>query len=249
MNKPVILISGANSYIGSKLAQFFVEDGYSVLLLVHNSQHNIQHLLESKDHVFVTQCDLSNWEETNSAVQKLISESNLIPDALIHTATVRSKESLPLVDTDPIHWAEIIHTNVISAYHIIKAVLPMMQKQKQGRIVLFGSDVSRSGLAMGTAYSASKSAISNLAKSLSLELADTGILINTVSPGPVETDNEHFDLQYQEFRKSYFQKQLLLIPLKRHAQISDIYPLCKFLVSESNSYITGEEIFLTGGKH
>ncbi len=248
MNKHVVLITGANSNIGSKLAESFLEDGFSVLLLVHKNQEKIQHLKKHVNKVFITACDLSNWEETNAAVQQLIIESELKPYALIHTATVRSNDSLSLVESESLKWTDVLQTNVVSAYHILKAVLPYMVEQHEGRIVLFGSDVSRSGLAYGTAYSASKSAIANLSKSLALELADSGVLVNTLSPGPVLTDDRQFDLEYREFRRDYFQKQLSKIPLNRYVNISDIYHLCKFLVSEYNSYLTGDEIFLTGGK-
>jgi NAD(P)-dependent dehydrogenase (short-subunit alcohol dehydrogenase family) len=248
MNSKVILISGANSNIGSKLAENYLDDGFSVLLLVHKNQERIEHLKSLSKRVYVASCDLSDWKSTTTSVQQIIAEATLLPYALIHTATIRSNDSLSLVESDPVKWADIIQTNILVAYHIVKAVLPYMLEQHEGRIVLFGSEVSRSGLAFGTAYAASKSAISNMTKSLALELADSGILVNTLSPGPVQTDDQQFEPKYREFRKEYFTKQLSKIALNRFVTISDIYPLCKFLSSEQNSYLTGEEIFLAGGK-
>jgi 3alpha(or 20beta)-hydroxysteroid dehydrogenase len=198
--------------------------------------------------VFVEKCDLTDWKDTEKTIASLISGSSLIPYALIHTATVRSHPSLPLVDSDPLEWSNIIRTNTMSAFHLLKAVLPYMYQQNEGRILLFGSAVSRSGLAKGSAYAASKAAMSNLCKSLALELENSGILINTLSPGPVQTSNEQFADEYRAFRQDYFEKQEQLIPIHRVAQVSDIYPICKFLVSDQNTYQTGEEIFLTGGK-
>jgi NAD(P)-dependent dehydrogenase (short-subunit alcohol dehydrogenase family) len=248
MNKKVIMISGANSNIGSKLAESFLNDGYSVLFLVHINQDRVAHLNSLQKGSYVASCDLSDWEDTTTAVQKIIADSALFPYALIHTATIRSDDSLSLVESDPVTWAHIIQTNITATYHLVKAVLPYMLEKKEGRIVLFGSEVSRSGLAFGTAYAASKSAISNMAKSLALELADSGVLINTLSPGPVQTDEQQFNPAYRKFRKEYFQKQLPKIALNRFVTITDIFPLCKFLTSEQNSYLTGEEIFLSGGK-
>jgi NAD(P)-dependent dehydrogenase (short-subunit alcohol dehydrogenase family) len=248
MDKKVILISGANSNIGSNLAKSFLDDGFSLLLLVHQKQNHLHNLLSIKDRVFHAECNLSNWADTYSAVHKIITTSSLVPYGLIHAATVRSNDSLNLVESDPEKWANIININILSAFHLIKAVIPYMIQQHEGKIVLFGSEVSRNGLARGTAYAASKSAISNMSRSLALELADSGILINTLSPGPVETAEDQFEPEYRNFRNEYFENQKRNIPLGRVTQISDIYPLCKFLVSEENSYLTGEEIFLTGGK-
>jgi len=122
------------------------------------------------------------------------------------------------------------------------------RKNKSGRIVLFGSNVSRIGLKNGSAYAASKAAIANICRSVSIEEAENKILINTISPGPVKIVDAHFSEEYQEFRQKYYQEQLQQIPMKRLVNFNDIYGVCKFLISEENSYMTGEEIFLTGGK-
>jgi NAD(P)-dependent dehydrogenase (short-subunit alcohol dehydrogenase family) len=116
------------------------------------------------------------------------------------------------------------------------------------RVVLFGSNVSRIGLPKGTAYSASKAAISNLCRSLSIELGPQNILINTISPGPIEIDNSHFSPEYRKFREQYYEEMLQQTPLKRLAKPEDIVALASFLISGENSFITGEEFFITGGK-
>ena len=123
-----------------------------------------------------------------------------------------------------------------------------MKRQKNGRIVLLGSNVSRIGLPNGSAYAASKSAIANLSRTVALEEAENNILINTISPGPIQIDDSHFGEEYRKFRASYYKKMLMQIPLKRLATLEDLYNLIEFLLSDKNSYITGEEIFVTGGK-
>jgi NAD(P)-dependent dehydrogenase (short-subunit alcohol dehydrogenase family) len=127
-------------------------------------------------------------------------------------------------------------------------VLPYFKQKKYGRIVLFGSNVSRIGLPRGTAYSASKAAISNLCRSVAVEEATDKIIINTISPGPIKIDESHFSESYRKFREEYYKEKLKEIPLKRCATFEDIFGLCRFLISEENSYITGEEFFVTGGK-
>ena len=153
-----------------------------------------------------------------------------------------------LEKTDPLHWQDVISTNIIGTYNILKILLAKFKKQNHGKIVLMGSNVSRIGLPKGSAYSASKAALANLARTIAIEEAKNGILINVVSPGPIEIDDSHFPDEYRKFRKNYYAKMLSQTPLKRLATLEDIYGAIDFLLSDKNSYITGEEIFITGGK-
>jgi NAD(P)-dependent dehydrogenase (short-subunit alcohol dehydrogenase family) len=123
-----------------------------------------------------------------------------------------------------------------------------MKEHDYGRIVLFGSNVSRIGLPKGTAYAVSKAGIVNLVRSVALELQDYNITINALSPGPIRIDDSHFSEEYREFRKRYYARELSQIPKKRLAELEDIIHVCDFLTAENSSYISGEEFFVTGGK-
>jgi NAD(P)-dependent dehydrogenase (short-subunit alcohol dehydrogenase family) len=112
---------------------------------------------------------------------------------------------------------------------------------------MIGSNVSRVGLKNGSVYAATKAAVANLVRSVALEEGSYNTLINTVSPGPVETVNNDFDPAYCEFRRDYFANQLKLTSLGRLATVDDVCQTIIFLTSMANSHITGEEIFITGG--
>jgi len=166
---------------------------------------------------------------------------------------MRSIDAESLIETTPDLWQKIIQVNLIGTYNILRVVIPEMIKRNNTkpstrRIVIFGSNVSRIGLPNGTAYSASKAAISNLCRSLSIELGPQNILINTISPGPIEIDNSHFSPEYRKFREQYYEEMLKQTPLKRLAKPEDIVSFASFLISEENNFITGEEFFITGGK-
>jgi NAD(P)-dependent dehydrogenase (short-subunit alcohol dehydrogenase family) len=248
MPASTILITGANSFIGSYLAHRFFEEDVRLLLVYHSQTNRIADLISHTDSVFACGCDLTKGEQTRQEIQKLITVSGYTPTALVHLATLRSSDSLSLLDSNPSQWENILNSNVMTAYHVLQAVLPSMKSANFGRIVLFGSDVSRRGLANGSAYAASKAAIANLGISLAAETAPWNILVNTISPGPVETDYSQFSTEYAKFRQQYFKKEKEMTPLQRSAKPEDIYPICHFLVSADNTYLTGEEIFLTGGK-
>ncbi len=132
----------------------------------------------------------------------------------------------------------------MGTYYILKKTIPYL-RESQGKIILFSSNVTRIGLPNGSAYSASKAAISNLVRTLAQE--EPNILINAISPGPVKIDNSQFPEEYVKFRQKYYSEKLNSIPLKRLASFEDVFGLVNFLISEENKYITGEEFFLTGG--
>jgi 3-oxoacyl-[acyl-carrier protein] reductase len=175
-------------------------------------------------------------------------QTGWIPDRLIHTATVRSHDFKPLVATDPQLWTEIIQTNVLGTFNLLKSVLPYFIENSYGKIVLFASNVTRIGLPKGSAYAASKAAIANLSRTLAAEEAKHNIIVNTVSPGPIKIDESSFSESYRKFREEYYKEKVEEIPLKRCATFDDLLGICNFLLSEENSYITGEEFFITGGK-
>ena len=167
---------------------------------------------------------------------------------MIHTVSVRSSDFQSLVDSDPALWKEIINVNIMGTYNVLKVVIPYFKKEHYGKIILFGSNVSRIGLPRGTAYSASKAAMANIGRSLAHEEADSNIIINTISPGPIKIDESHFTESYREFRQRYYKEKIREIPLKRCASFKDLIGITRFLISQENSYITGEEFFITGGK-
>lgn len=254
--KNAVVITGANGNIASDTVKILAEEGLNLILLYHNTTHRIDAILQKfHNSVKGAGIDILNREQIEEVLKSLITESGFRPKALIHTAAMRSVDSASLIDTTPELWSRIIETNVIGTYNILKVMIPFLKVEKTtddndnlNRIVLLGSDVSRIGLPNGSAYAASKAAISNLTRSLAHELAEHNILINTVSPGPVSIDDSHFSEDYRRFRVEYYAEMLKRTPLKRLAKTSDIASLCYFLISSENKYITGEEFFLTGGK-
>lgn len=249
MENKAIIITGANGNVGSYFAEQFLKSGENLVLLVHELTHRIDPLLQKyPEQTLLVKADISDLVKLETNLNLSLEQSNWIPASLIHTVTVRSSDFQPLVNTDPVHWRNIVNVNLFGTYNILKVLIPHFIKYNYGKIVLFGSNVTRVGLPRGSAYSASKAAIANIGRSLSVEVADKGILINTISPGPIKIDDSQFSESYREFRMNYYKEKIRDIPLKRHASFADIFGICRFLVSEENTYITGEEFFVTGGR-
>ncbi len=235
-----IVITAANSQIGSFLAKEYLKEGKELVLLYHNNTQRIKGLQAER-----YQVDLSDLAAVKAVFDKIEGEI----DAVIHCAAIRSEDAMPLSDTDEAVFARVFNGNFYPAYNVLRAVLPRMKSRGFGRIVLFGSEVSKDGLINGSAYAASKAAIANLAKSASRENAKHNVLINCISPGPVFTNlEEDYEGEYLIFRKKYFDDHRLKCASGELITMQEIKLLADIMMSKELRNMCGEEIFLTGGK-
>ncbi|MCF7858510.1 MAG: SDR family oxidoreductase [Candidatus Cloacimonetes bacterium] len=249
MKEKTFIISGANGNVGSYFAKNLLDKGANLILIVHNNDDRIKLLAsENKKKVKIIKQDITAFLQLNNKLNEVISTTGWSPTHLVHTATARSHDIKSLADTDPELWGKIIQANLIGTFNILKVALAYFKLNSYGKIVLFGSNVSRIGLPNGSAYAASKAAIANIGRTLAAEEAVNNIIVNTVSPGPIKIDDSQFSESYRKFREEYYKEKIRDIPLKRCASFQDIFGLCEFLLSDENSYITGEEFFITGGK-
>ena len=257
-----VIITGANGNIGSKIAENLLQNGSNVLLLYNQNRQRIDKLSENyPEQTLSLQCDIRDLTTLQPAIKDSLAAKGWFAVSLIHTAAMRSTDHSSLVESNSALWYEVIDSNIMGTYNVLKVVINVFLSTRDRtvlkisdkrddffRIVLLGSDVSRIGLPYGSAYAASKAAVSNIARTLSVEHGKDMIMINTISPGPVNIDDTHFSEEYRAFRNDYYRKMLSQIPLKRLAEAEDISGLAIFLISEENRYITGEEFFVTGGK-
>lgn len=245
--KNSIIITGANGAIGSELVKKFLADGYQVAGFYHQNKHRLEQI-KHDGNLFIHQCNLADYEQLKNALHVIKRELGHCPTRILHTAALRSSDFCRLADTDPALWKTIVDFNIYSCFNLLHVMLPCLAEMKNARIVLIGSNISRTGLKFGSAYAASKGALSSMVRSIASEYGKYGILITLVSPGPVNSDQSHFPKEYQEFRKEYFKRELENTPTHRLIEVEDIFQTSKFLLSDENQSITGEEIFLTGGK-
>ena len=246
MTNKLIIISGANGNIGSVLADHFAKKGYDLLLLYHKKKSRVDEICQKyPSKSTALSVNLTEFTTSEKTILNVLKNINAKPTYIIHTAATRSYDSLPLHKSDPETWEDIFYSNTSSAYNLLRILLPIMRKNSRGKIIMFGSNVSRKGLKNGSAYAAAKSAISSLARTIALE--EENIMINVISPGPVRIDDSHFSEEYRKFREDYYINELKSIPLKKLPTPENLIGICDFLLSDNNSFINGEEIFLTGG--
>jgi 2-hydroxycyclohexanecarboxyl-CoA dehydrogenase len=140
-------------------------------------------------------------------------------------------------------WKRVIDVNLKGTFLMCREVAPLMQKQKSGRILNTASNYGVTGSALRAPYSAAKAGIIAFTRSLALELAPDGILVNTVAPGPTDTprvmENETPEARRQRWQPS--------IPLGRTGQPEDLAELFYFLTTPESAAITGQTFHCNGG--
>jgi len=244
-----IVITGANGQSAFHLAKELLKQNCRLLLIAHNRTDRIEQIrAEFPDKCWLRKCDLTNFEETKKVIEDFIREAGLKPEGLIHTASVRSFDAKQLSESDPATWNAIIQQNISMAYNAVRNALPLMMEQKKGKIVLFGSNVTRTGLPYGTAYAASKAALANLVRSVAWETAESNIQINIVSPAPLQTNlEEDYEGNYLAFRKEYFEAYKKSHPAHKLISLDDVTKIVISLLDLDNYSVSGEEIYITGG--
>jgi len=237
-------ICGANSVIGSEFAKYIHNKNQHLILFYHQKTDRINDLLDLGVASF--QVDITDFTAFQNKIRLLSASYNFQNIGAVFFPAVRSYDHKPLRETSEDLVKEIIKVNLWGAVNFLQGILALPNVEST-RIVLFGSYVSKTGLKNGSIYAATKAALANLTKSVAQEEGPNKVLINTVSPGPVETDQDCFSEDYLQFRKEYYATQKKNSCLNKIADIKDICTLVRFLTSFENNHITGEEIFITGG--
>ncbi len=236
-----VFISGASGGIGLSIAEKFLNQGYFVVAHANSNADVLRTLAEKlnkQDYLYVVTADFCDQEKTLFMLNE-IKKSFKHFDAIV-TAHGIDLYTL-LTDTSPIEFDKVFEVNVKSVYLLLKELIPLMIENQQGKIVTVSSIWGTSGACMESVYSASKSAVIGLTKSLAKELAPSNINVNCVSPGVIHTTmNDRFD---QEEKQDLIDRT----PLSRFGKPSEIAELVYFLCSDKSDFITGQNITIDGG--
>ncbi|MBQ7884929.1 MAG: SDR family oxidoreductase [Clostridia bacterium] len=242
MNSKVVLITGASNGIGKAMAILFAQNGYRVVIGYNNSNKSAQELANSlcqNGHTAIcVKADISKDDQVNALVQETISTFGHI-DVLINNAGVCSYNLL--IDEDIQTINKTISTNLVGTINCTKYVCKHMMQNKYGKIINMSSVWGLYGASNESIYSASKGGIIAFTKAMAKELSYSGITVNCIAPGIVDTN------MMSKFSPEELSQLKSEIPLGRFANPDEIAQLALFLASDNANYITGQTIQIDGG--
>lgn len=239
--KPVVLITGASGGIGKGIAEIFLSRGYDALLHTHAKPEVFTALKDQypEARIEIFQGDLT-LEATAEALQKMVSKTWNKIDVLVNNAGLKIDADIESMTLEV--FSKVIDVNLTATFLVTKAIVPFMKLQKSGSIINISSGIGYQGRADNINYAASKGALIGLTPSLAKELGPYQIRVNAVAPGLIPTDMTSY--YSKEAQKAYQES----VPLKRLATPSDIGKAVYFLASEDASFISGQTLFVNGGK-
>lgn len=231
-----ILITGASRGIGAAAARALSCGGNKIFVNYKESRQKAEALAAEIGGTAI-QADVSD----SAQVKEMVSYINSVcggVDVLVNNAGIASFSVFDALSDED--WHNIINTNLSSAFYCIKNVLPHMIHQKNGCIINISSMWGITGASCEVAYSAAKAGIIGMTKALAKEVAPSGIRVNCIAPGVIDTDmNSKLSADAIETLKDE-------IPLCRIGTAAEVAEVIRFL-TESGSYITGQVISPNGG--
>ncbi len=233
-------VTGAGRGIGKEIALSLAKAGSNVAVSdVADSVFDTAKELETlKVRALAIKCDVSNQGQVESAKNQVLEKFGKI-DILVNNAGIYPQKAfMEMTDED---WNKVIQINLYGVFYCTKAFLPKMIERKSGKIINLSSIAGAVvGFPFLVHYSASKAAIAGFTKSLALEVAQSGINVNSVAPGAIDVGGMQAD-------EAMIAQVIKAIPMGRMGKPLDIANLVVFLASDESSYITGQTIICDGG--
>jgi len=242
MAKKIALVTGASGGIGSACARELAKRGYTVLAHANRGRDAVDALAGELRGQWMDAhaccCNLADSRQVQAMCSEILKVHHHV-DALVLCAGV-SHTGL-LTDMTDEQWHSVMDVNVSGAFYLIRALAPGMVSRGTGSIVTISSMWGRSGASCEAAYSASKAAIIGLTQALAKELGPSGVRVNCIAPGVIDTRmmDEH-----SEETKAQLAEET---PLGRLGTGEDVAKAAAFLLSDDACFITGQTLGVDGG--
>ena len=242
----VALVTGGSRGIGAATVKLFVAAGAKVVFSYRRENRAAQQVIESckglEGLAVAVRADVSNMSDARRLVEEAVYRFGKL-NTLVANAGIWNYKPLAIHKVNEKQWDEMMAVNLKGVYSLVRHAVPIMIRQKRGRIIVVSSTAGQRGEAFHTHYGASKGGLISFVKGLSTELARHCILVNCVAPGWVETDMSTPVLK----NRRVYKEALSAIPLHRFARPEEIALPILFLASSMATFITGEILNVNGG--
>ncbi len=240
----VVLITGGSRGIGAALAREFADNGAKVAITYLSNKKQAEQcandVVRRGGECIIQQAEVSRPKDVRKTVQNVAEKYGRI-DILVNNAGIWKKGEIGSMSEK--QWDETMDANLKGTFLFCNEVVPIMKKQKSGKIINISSTAGQRGEPYYSHYAASKGAVIAFTKSIAVELAPFNINVNSVSPGWVETDMTKHVLIDPEIRSGIDKA----IPRGRVAAPEDITGAVLFLASDLSAHIVGATININGG--
>ncbi len=240
--KKTVVITGASKGIGAHMAIYFAENGWNVVIGYNNSAESaflLRNSLTQNGHsVYAHKVNVTNKLEAELLIKEAIYKFGKV-DVLINNAGVSSQKLFTEISEH--EWNTMLDVNLTGTFNCCQAVLPHMISNKNGKIINISSVWGITGASCETHYSASKAGIIGLTKALAKEMGPSGITVNCIAPGIIDTQmNAHLTPdELADFVND--------LPISRIGNTLEVAKTAYFLASDGADYITGQTLAVDGG--
>ena len=241
MASPVVLITGALTGIGRATALAFAKEGARVVISGRREEEGkklVPELRKLGAEAEFVRSDVRHDEDVRSLVDKTVARFGRL-DAAVNCAGTEGTPG-PVTEQTAETYAATFDTNVLGTPLSMKHELRVMLAQGSGSIVNVSSTYGHTGAAGASIYSASKHAVEGLTKSAALEAAASGVRVNMVAPGPIDTDLNPAAGEWAVPQKA-------ATALDRYGRVDEIAAMVAFVAGPESSYITGANLTVDGG--
>lgn len=243
LENKVAVITGGNSGIGLATAQEFLKEGAKVIITGRNEksiQEAVASLGEGASGVIA---DVSKLEDLRELPQKISEKADKIDILFVNAGIAKFA---PIGQVDEAFFDDQFDVNVKGAYFTIQHLLPLFN-EKGGSIILNASISANIGMPNSSVYAATKAALISLGRTLSAELIERGIRVNTISPGPITTPiYGKLGLPEEQLNEMAGSMQNQ-VPMKRFGNPEEIAKVATFFASDDSSFVLGVELVADGG--
>ena len=242
-------ITGASRNIGRAIALAFAAEGADLVLNTRANREELEGVADECRKLGVRVVSALGDIGDAAAVESMVKNAlAVLPsiDVLVCNAAIRPHK--PITETSLEDWHHVFAVNLHSAFYLARAVVPGMKERGRGSIIALGGQSSITGRPGTAAVTAAKTGLLGLVRALAAELGPSGIRVNMVVPGTIDTERRYAEW-YPEFRQAPpgGPEQVKRIPLGRLGRPEDIAEACLFLASDASAYITGDTIRVMGG--
>ncbi len=236
-----VLVTGASRGIGKEIAITFASHGHNLIIL---SRHNMEKLQSVKEDIESYGVKCLSFQTDVSDNSSILQLKHQLQEMKISVSTIINNAGISffglLQDTSPEDWNNIIATNLSSCFYICKAFIDDMIAKKSGHIINISSVWGNVGASCEVAYSASKGGINGFTKALAKELAPSGISVNAIACGAIDTEMNSRLSEEERLQLEYD------IPYGRMGTALEVAKLT-YNIAASDTYLTGQIITLDGG--